>query len=226
MLTGINDDDDASGGAENLRDARIRRLAIEALLSASAIDEPLVVHAATDPDPQVRRLAMRASAASGKGTGILARGLQDPAAMVRLDALRGFAVRRDDGACGTFVAATNDVEPHVALTAFDQLAVCGGYEPALELLTQTVKRPFGRRGAALAGIAPRTRSSPWPAPRRIAPARRPARLPRRPGGSCPSTPLGQRPRCASASCSARSPATSTTSSSKRRSRALEDRGAR
>ena len=165
MLAGINDDDDASGGAERLRDARIRRLAVEALLSASAIDEPLVVHTATDPDPQVRRLAMRASAASGKGTGILARGLQDPAAMVRLDALRGFAVRRDDGACGTFVAATNDVEPHVALTAFDQLAVCGGHEPALALLTQTVNdlsaaaAPRGWHRAAhaivaLAGAAP------------------------------------------------------------------------
>ena len=46
--------------------------------------------------------------------------------MVRLEALRGFAARRDDGRVRPFVAATRDAEPHVALLALDQLAVCGG----------------------------------------------------------------------------------------------------
>jgi cyclophilin family peptidyl-prolyl cis-trans isomerase len=136
-LAGVDEDDDANG-KERLRDARIRRLALEGLLAANAIDEALVVHAATDADPQVRRLAMRAAAMSGKGTGVLARGLQDPAAMVRLDALRGFATRRDDGACETFVTAASDAELPVALTALDQLAVCGNFDAALALLAATV----------------------------------------------------------------------------------------
>ena len=138
MLAGIGEDDDANGKPERLRDARIRRLALEALLSAKAIDEALVVHAAADADPQVRRLAMRAAAMTGKGTGVLARGLQDTAAMVRLDALQGFAARRDDGACATFVAAASDTELPVALAALDQLAVCGGHEAAVERLAATV----------------------------------------------------------------------------------------
>jgi cyclophilin family peptidyl-prolyl cis-trans isomerase len=90
---------------------------------------------------------MRGAAISGKGTGVLARGLQDTAAMVRLDALRGFAARRDDGACATFVAAASDAEMAVALTALDQLAACGGYPAAIELLTATVN-DLSRAGAA------------------------------------------------------------------------------
>ena len=146
-LAGVFDDDDANGKTDRLRDARIRRLALEALLSANAIDEALVVHAASDIDPQVRRLAMRAAAMSGKGTGVLARGLQDPTAMVRLEALRGFAARRDDGACATFVAAASDSELPVALTALDQLGVCGGYAAAVDLLAATVN-DLSRAGEA------------------------------------------------------------------------------
>jgi peptidyl-prolyl cis-trans isomerase B (cyclophilin B) len=145
-LAGVNDDD-VNGKTDRLRDARIRRLALEALLSANAIDETLVVHTATDVDPQVRRLAMRAAGVSGKGTGVLARGLQDPTAMVRLEAVRGFAARRDDGACATFVAAASDSELPVALTALDHLGVCGGYAAAIELLAATVSDP-SRAGAA------------------------------------------------------------------------------
>jgi cyclophilin family peptidyl-prolyl cis-trans isomerase len=145
-LAGIDEDDDANGKPERLRDARIRRLALEALLIARAIDEALVVRAATDADPQVRRLAMRGAAISGKGTGVLARGLQDTAAMVRLDALRGFATRHDDGACATFVAAASDAELAVALAALDQLAACGGDLAAVDLLVATVN-DLSRAGA-------------------------------------------------------------------------------
>src|SRR5215831_2095739 len=50
--------------AELLRDARVRRLALEGLTSANALDEEMVNIAAGDPDAQVRRLAMRAAAIS------------------------------------------------------------------------------------------------------------------------------------------------------------------
>lgn len=163
-LAGI-DEDDGNGHADLLRDARVRRLALEALIIAGALDEPLVVHAATDPDPQVRRLAMRAAAASGKGTGVLARGLQDSTPMVRLEALKGFSGRRDDGACDTFVAAAADVEVPIVLAALDQLAVCSGHAASVTLLESTANDRSGAgsaRGwhraahaiAALAGAAP------------------------------------------------------------------------
>jgi cyclophilin family peptidyl-prolyl cis-trans isomerase len=164
-LAGMAEDDEAKPGADPLRDARVRRLALEALIAAGVLDEPLVVRTATDPDPQVRRLAMRAAAVSGKGTGVLARGLEDTAPMVRLEALRGFATRRDDGACDAFVAAAADVEPQVALTAIDQLAVCADHQRGVKLLESIVNdlssagaargwQRAARAIVALAGAAP------------------------------------------------------------------------
>ena len=136
-LAGLDDDADTAG-AMRLRDSRVRRLALEAIVIVGAIDDRLVLHAATDPDPQVRRLAMRAAAVSGTGTGVLARGLEDPAGMVRLEALRGFASRGDDGACETFIAATRDVETTIALTAIDQMAVCGTHAGSVTLLAAAI----------------------------------------------------------------------------------------
>jgi cyclophilin family peptidyl-prolyl cis-trans isomerase len=164
-FAGIGEDDDGNEHADRLRDARVRRLALEALIIAGAIDEPLVVRAATDPDPQVRRLAMRAATASGKGTGVLARGLRDATPMVRLEALKGFSTRRDDGACDAFVVAGADVEAQVALVALDQLAVCAGHAAGVKLLESTASdrssttspRGWHRAAhaiAALAGAAP------------------------------------------------------------------------
>ena len=164
----------------------------------SAIDELLVVHAATDPDPQVRRLAMRAAAASGKGTGILARGLQDPAAMVRLDALRGFAVparrrrvrdvRRGDERC----RATRRADRVRSARRLRRPRT------GARTAHSNRQRPFGRRGAAR--LASRRARDRRPGRRRAGSRRRGPRTvsPRRRGGSCASTPLGQRPRCASA----------------------------
>jgi cyclophilin family peptidyl-prolyl cis-trans isomerase len=163
-LAGVDDDVDTAS-ANRLRDSRVRRLALEAILVVAAIDDGLVLHAATDPDPQVRRLAMRAAAISGRGTGVLARGLEDPAAMVRLEALRGFASRGDDGACETFIAATLDVETTIALTAIDQMAVCGQHAATVALLaaaTRDLSRASAARGwhrsahaiVALAAAAP------------------------------------------------------------------------
>jgi cyclophilin family peptidyl-prolyl cis-trans isomerase len=160
-LAGVDDEGPADPDARDLRDARVRRLAVEALITADAVDDHFVIRAASDPDPQVRRFAMRAGAASGKGTGVLAQGLDDPSAMVRLEALRGFATRRDDGACNAFVAATRDVETHIALVALDQMAVCAGHAAALGLLEATVNdlsaagadRGWHRAAHAIAALA-------------------------------------------------------------------------
>ncbi len=137
-LASIEEDGATTGQVDHRRDARVRRLSLEALIAASAVDDDLIVATAADPDPQVRRLSMRAAATSGKGTGVLARGLEDAAAMVRLEALRGFAPRRDDGACDTFIATARDVETTIALVAIDQLSVCAGHVAAARFLEATV----------------------------------------------------------------------------------------
>ena len=65
--------------------ARVRRLAVEGLTSAGALDEDTVKIAAADPDAQVRRLAMRGAAMSGAGAAQIHDGLADPMPLVRLD---------------------------------------------------------------------------------------------------------------------------------------------
>jgi cyclophilin family peptidyl-prolyl cis-trans isomerase len=142
-LSGVTGDEPPVPGSDPLRDSRVRRLALEALIAARAFDEDLVVRTSVDPDAQVRRLAMRAATLSGLGTGVLARGLDDPAAMVRLEALGGFKARRDEAACHVFIAAAADPEPHVALVGIDQLAACGSSPDAVSFLERAVNDAVG-----------------------------------------------------------------------------------
>ena len=144
------------------RDVRVRRLALEALVAAEAVDEPTLARAIRDPDPQVRRLAMRAAAASGPGSmGALSAGFSDVSPMVRIEALRS---ARGAGAaivCPAAVAAASDRDTQVALTAIDQLAVCGEFPDAIGLLERLVNeapdagaaRAWHRAAHALVALA-------------------------------------------------------------------------
>jgi cyclophilin family peptidyl-prolyl cis-trans isomerase len=122
-----------SGGAEAATGARVRRLALEALISAAATDDEVVRAAVADKDAQVRRIAMRAAP-----IGALQEGLHDESPMVRLDALRQYKARNAADVCDVSLAAVSDVDPHVALSALDQLAVCGTSADAIERLDRTV----------------------------------------------------------------------------------------
>ena len=125
------------------RDARVRRLALEALTAVSGapgLDEATIVRASLDPDAQVRRLAIRAASAPGRApsdaaAGLVKKGLSDPSPIVRLDALR--ASRGAEG-CAAAIDATRDADPHVALLALDQLAPCGASPQAVTALEATV----------------------------------------------------------------------------------------
>jgi len=125
-------------GIDPLRDARVRRLALEALIVADGLNDHLVASAAADPDPQVRRLAMKAAWTTGRGLGSLARGLDDPAAMVRLEALRGTRERGGDQACASSARGLGDAETKVVLLALDQLAGCGASAEAIARLEDAV----------------------------------------------------------------------------------------
>jgi cyclophilin family peptidyl-prolyl cis-trans isomerase len=125
--------------ADPLRDARVRRLALEALLAAEEIDEALLAHAGADPDVQVRRLAVRAATIAGTGRSTIVSALQDPAPMVRLEAVRGLLrAAADEQTCMRLVAASSDPNPHVALLALDELSSCGSRQDAITRLESTV----------------------------------------------------------------------------------------
>ena len=144
-----------------MRGARVRRLALEALLAANAVDAGLVASAEADPDQQVRWLAMKAGlalkAASTPAT--LARGLEDPSPMVRLEALRGVRARGGEEACAVSLAALGDPDGHVALLAIDQLASCGTWRDAVARLEHAINdlsaagSPRGWHRAARASVA-------------------------------------------------------------------------
>ena len=162
----------ASGSGTNGA-SRVRRLALEALIAADAVGDPLVVRAASDGDAQLRRLAMRAAATSGRkpdldhASDVLKKGMADPSAMVRAEALRAEGLRAKDGevACAVATAATADRDPHVALLALDQLAACSSSPGAIVALDHAVAdlprsgsprswHPPAHAIVALAGAAP------------------------------------------------------------------------
>jgi cyclophilin family peptidyl-prolyl cis-trans isomerase/HEAT repeat protein len=87
-----------------------------------------------DTDPQVRRLALRASAASGRNTDTLVDATDDPVAMVRIEALRSLPARGEDATCRLAIVMTADPDPSVALAALDQLEGCGHWQQAITLL--------------------------------------------------------------------------------------------
>ena len=153
--------DAAAQPVDPLRDARIRRLALEGLVAVGEVDDAAIERAIEDPDPQVRRLAMRAawSASLELETpfleDILRRGLVDVAPMVRIEALQGEPGRpQADGlACPLALAALGAVEDGgpvdpvgpvaddeelVTLVAIDRLATCRQSEEAVAVLERLV----------------------------------------------------------------------------------------
>jgi aspartate/methionine/tyrosine aminotransferase len=121
-----------------LRDARVRRLALEALITARAIDDDTVARSIQDADAQVRRLAMRAAGVTGRGLASLPPGLGDLSPIVRLEALRAVAAHGGASACAIAVDASSELEPHIALLAIDQLAGCGASEEAIAALDRAM----------------------------------------------------------------------------------------
>ena len=128
--------------------ARVRRLALEALISAAAANEDGLRAATRDPDAQVRRIAMRAAVTgppSAAGDAAVDAGLDDTSALVRLEALRAVWSSADkpkagasERACAASASAVRDQIANVALTALDQLSACGSWPDAVAILVRTV----------------------------------------------------------------------------------------
>jgi cyclophilin family peptidyl-prolyl cis-trans isomerase len=140
-LVGVRDGTNRDVGhraADSVRDVRVRRLALAALTSAGAADAAVIQLSAIDPDPQVRRLAMRA-ALSAADHATLAAGLGDVSPLVRHEALGAIGSRGGDAACTSPLAALADDDVHVTLLAIDLLGACGNWPQAALVLEDMAK---------------------------------------------------------------------------------------
>jgi peptidyl-prolyl cis-trans isomerase B (cyclophilin B) len=139
LLRELAQADGLPAGVELIREARVRRLAIEGLSTARALDESTVGRAAQDPDPQVRRLAMQAVGLSDLGLAVLTHGIADPSAMVRLEALRALGRRAAGDFCAISMQAAADEDTGVALAAIDELGACGSDDNAVAYLERVAQ---------------------------------------------------------------------------------------
>jgi cyclophilin family peptidyl-prolyl cis-trans isomerase/HEAT repeat protein len=124
--------------------SRVRRLALEALVTSGAVDTATLRQTTSDLDAQVRRIAMHAAIAGGSAVAAdaaraaLDAGLRDSSAPVRFEALKGIRVRDDPDACARSLTATDDADLEVALLGLDQLGACGSVPDAVAMLEHTL----------------------------------------------------------------------------------------
>ncbi len=121
-------------GSEANGGARVRRLALEALITGAVADDQTIAAAVKDPDAQVRRIALRAASPDL----VLSSARTDEAPSVRLEALRQLTAKKSSDACAAAVDAAGDRDLQVALVAIDQLAGCGSFPEAVAVLDRAV----------------------------------------------------------------------------------------
>jgi cyclophilin family peptidyl-prolyl cis-trans isomerase/HEAT repeat protein len=137
-LAGVSPDSPPAAETDLLRESRIRRLAVEALIASRSLGQDGIVRAARDPDAQVRRLAVQAAGGEA-GAAVITAALQDSTTMVRVEALRSLGMIADQTACALLTSAAIDPAPAIALAALDALQSCGGHSDAVALLERTAR---------------------------------------------------------------------------------------
>jgi cyclophilin family peptidyl-prolyl cis-trans isomerase/HEAT repeat protein len=137
--------------------ARIRRVAMIALVAAQGVNIDVLRAAFADPDPQVRRLAAVSlvNERAVEGAEILLRGTAaDPDPMVRYDVRRAQGARQATLGCQPALEATGDPSPHVVLLVIDLLGNgCPEREAADRLQALAANLPDAPDGEAPAGPA-------------------------------------------------------------------------
>ena len=120
-------------------DATVRRVAILTLGLVNGLDSAIVFAASSDPDEQVRRLALTgAPALSPAARATLVRAaLVDRSPIVRIGAIAAARVGAPRPDCAPIAAAIGDPDAYVALTAIDALALpCADSAAAVSALLQ------------------------------------------------------------------------------------------
>jgi peptidyl-prolyl cis-trans isomerase B (cyclophilin B) len=131
--------DTHAGRPDPLRDARVRRLAFDALATLRGIDTSIVSRAAHDPDSQMRwRAVEAASTAPALGAArrdVLVNALDDGAPLVRAAAVTGLNALEpgSERTCARALAVAHDASNAVAIAAIDVLAHCGSFQQSLAL---------------------------------------------------------------------------------------------
>jgi cyclophilin family peptidyl-prolyl cis-trans isomerase/HEAT repeat protein len=131
--------------------ARVRALAVAALVSAGLADQPVLAAALTDLSPLVRREAVLGTANVNDTVAaarLVARALDDEAGMVRYDAVRTFARRlAATHGCEPVRAAARDADAHVALYAIGLLGTaCDVDDRDIAFLDTLTVSPADRNG--------------------------------------------------------------------------------
>lgn len=135
----------------------VRELALLALQAANQADTSVLFRALRDPDPRVRRLGVRVTRET-PATVVLrvaSAGLGDPAAMVRIDAVRALLVVRSSQACALATRALQDRNSHVRTEAVDAVAAACTANVAQQQLDSLVRLlPADTADAAMTWHAP------------------------------------------------------------------------
>jgi len=108
--------------------AGARRHALGALVVSQTIDDTTLGLASGSADPELRRLALtgvRRLTGNWQSSVVLVRGLRDPDAGVRIEALRALGRAAGTDGCSRLSATTTDPSLTVALVAIDLLGACG-----------------------------------------------------------------------------------------------------
>jgi cyclophilin family peptidyl-prolyl cis-trans isomerase/HEAT repeat protein len=146
-------------GVEDAYTLQIRRLAMAALVRSGQVDASFLVTALVDRDAEVRRLAVGAASTLDELDGrldVITRALSDDEGTVRLEALRAFGRRASaTTGCGAVIAALDDPDPDVALTAIDLLGSdCGTDRAPVDRLTSFVEELEPGGGGDASGVYP------------------------------------------------------------------------
>jgi cyclophilin family peptidyl-prolyl cis-trans isomerase/HEAT repeat protein len=125
-------------------DTGVRRLALATLAIAGGLDSGTAMHAARDPDPEVRRLTLRGSGTLPVGlrSRLVRQAMTDPSMIVRVEAIAAARLGDSPPDCSPILAATRDREPYVVLTAIDSLGSgCAGRGAAIAALRRLAAAP-------------------------------------------------------------------------------------
>jgi cyclophilin family peptidyl-prolyl cis-trans isomerase/HEAT repeat protein len=169
----------AEGGPTAEAAARLRRLAMAALVSARATDPVTISTAFGDADDQVRRLAAEAAAAADPvDTKFVDRAIRDRAGTVRTAIVASLGRREYTGTCGYAGLLLRDPDPSVAISAIDVASractgVAAAVAPLVAVVNQLPPPPLSDVDAARAATAvpegprafgltaPRARAGVW-----------------------------------------------------------------
>lgn len=133
----------SEGGPSAEAAARMRRLAMAALLAGKAADATTISTAFGDADDQVRRLAAHAAtAAEPIETKLVDRAIRDLSGMVRTAVLLGLDARKHPSTCGYASLTLRDPDPNVSLTAIDVAGrACAGNAAATAAVASLAAQP-------------------------------------------------------------------------------------